>query len=91
MKPAEKPLTGQKNEWKDGEVGMSELWTVEFSLIMRDYGDCTPSIDGEMLVRGHDIFDVLEKAKDRLNTFGFDHVNIHGASRCGLEKKGETE
>ena len=67
---------------------MGELWTVEFSLTMINFDDCTPSVDGEMLVRGTDIFDVLEKAKNRLNTFGFDHVVIHGANLCGF-KKGE--
>lgn len=70
---------------------MSELWTVEFSLMMQDVGSSTPSIDGEMLVRGHDIFDVLEKAKDRLGKFNYDGIIIHGASRCGLEKKGVKE
>ena len=70
---------------------MSELWTVEFSLMMQDVGSSTPSVDGEMLVRGHDIFDVLEKAKDRLDKFNYDGVIIHGASRCGFEKKGAKE
>lgn len=70
---------------------MSELWTVEFSLMMQDVGSSTPSVDGEMLVRGHDIFDVLEKAKDRLGKFNYDGIIIHGASRCGFEKKGEKE
>ena len=71
---------------------MSELWTVEFSLMMEDVAESnTPSVDGEMLVRGHDIFDVLERAKDRLNKFGYDGFFIHGASRCGLEKKGAKE
>lgn len=90
--PAEKPLSGQKNEWKDGKVRMSELWTVEFSLTMRDVvGDNTPSIDGEIVVRGYDIFDVLDKARDRLSKFGYDGVVIHGANRSGFEKKGEKE
>lgn len=71
---------------------MSELWTVEFSLMMQNVAESsTPSVDGEMLVRGHDIFDVLEKARGRLSKFGYDGLIIHGASRCGLEKKGETE
>ena len=69
---------------------MSELWTVEFSLTMQDVAESsTPSVDGEMLVRGYDIFDVLEKAKNRLCKFNYDGVIIHGASRCGLGKKGE--
>lgn len=71
---------------------MSELWTVEFSLTMQDVvGSSTPSVDGEILVRGHDIFDVLEKARGRLSKFGYDGLVIHGASRCGLEKKGAKE
>ena len=72
---------------------MNELWAVEFSLMMRDViGNDTPSIDGEILVRGRDIFVVLEKAKNRLKTFGYDGLIIHGASRSDLEKtKGETE
>lgn len=70
---------------------MSELWTVEFSLMMKDLEICTPSVDGELLVRGTDIFDVLAKARERLNTFGFDHMTIHGANRCGFEKKGAKE
>lgn len=71
---------------------MSELWSVKFSLMMQDViGSSTPSVDGEMLVRGHDIFDVLEKARGRLSKFGYDGLIIHGASRCGLKKKGEKE
>lgn len=71
---------------------MDELWTVEFGLLMRDVVDSdTPSVDGEMLVRGYDIFDVLEKAKKRLEGFGYDGVIIHGASSCGFDKKGAKE
>ena len=71
---------------------MSELWTVEFSLTMQDVvGSNTPSVDGEMLVRGYDIFDVLEKANNRLGKFNSDGVIIHGASRYGFEKKGAKE
>lgn len=72
---------------------MSELWTVEFSLIMQDVTDSdTPSIDGEMLVRGRDIFEVLEKATNKLSAFGYDGQIIHGANRSNFEKtKGETE
>ena len=70
---------------------MDELWEVEFSLMMKLVEHCTPSLDGELLVRGTDIFDVLDKAKDKLNTFGFDFVTIHGANRCGLERKNEKE
>ena len=69
---------------------MNELCTVEFSLTMQDLiENCTPSVDGVIVVRGHDIFDVLEKADKRLKTFGYDSVIIHGASRDGFEKKGE--
>lgn len=71
---------------------MSELWTVKFSLTMQDViGSSTPSVDGEMLVRGYDIFDVLEKARGRLGKFGYDGLVIHGASSCGFEKKGAKE
>lgn len=71
---------------------MDELWTVEFSLLMRDVAKSdTPSVDGEMLVRGHVIFDVLEKAKQWLAGFGYDNVIIHDASRCGFDKKGRRE
>ena len=71
---------------------MSELWAVEFSLVMGEVlGNDIPSIDGEMVIRGTDIFDVLQKATDRLNTFGFNNVIIHGANRSGFEKKGEKE
>lgn len=71
---------------------MDELWTVEFNLLMRDIVKSdTPSVNGEMLVRGHDIFDVLEKAKKWLAGFGYDNVIIHGASRCGFDKKGRRE
>lgn len=64
---------------------MDELWTVEFSLTMIDFGCSTPGASGELFVRGTDIFDVLEKAKNRLAVFGFDHMNICGAKRCGQE------
>ena len=68
---------------------MKELWSVEFSLISRDVIESdTPSIDGEIVVRGCDIFDVLDKAEKRLKTFGYDGVIIHGANRSGFEKKG---
>lgn len=71
---------------------MNELWNVEFSLLMRDVVKSdTPSVDGEMLVRGLDIFDVLEKAKKRLAGFGYDNVIIHSASRFGFNKKGVKE
>lgn len=72
---------------------MDELWAVEFSLMMRDViSNDNPSIDGEILVRGRDIFDVLEKAKKKLSTFGYDCLVIHGASRSNFEKtKGETD
>lgn len=71
---------------------MKELWSVEFSLVMRDViENDTPSIDGEIVVRGYDIFDVLDKARDRLSKFGYDSVVIHGANRSGYEKKGEKE
>lgn len=69
---------------------MDELWAVEFNLSMRDIDSYTPSVDGEIVVRGTDIFDVLEKAKGRLNMFGFDYLVIHGANRCGFEKKGDN-
>ena len=65
-----------------------ELWTVEFNLMVNDLESFTPSIDGEMLVRGTDIFDVLEKARGRLSKFGFDQVTIHGANRSGFDRKG---
>ena len=69
---------------------MSELWSVEFSLVSRGVTESdTPSIDGEIVVRGYDIFDVLDKADKRLKTFGYDGVIIHGANRSGFEKKGE--
>ena len=71
---------------------MNELWTVEFSLMMQDIvGSSTPSVDGKMLVRGHDVFDVLEKANNRLGKFNYDSVIIHGAIRCISEKKGAKE
>ena len=72
---------------------MSELWSVEFSLVMDNIVDTdTPSVDGELVVRGTDIFDVLKKAKNRLHTFGYDHVIIHGATRSGFEHgKGAKE
>ena len=66
---------------------MSELWSVEFSLVMQDVVDSdTPSIDGEMLVRGRDIFEVLEKATNKLSSFGYDGFIIHGANRNNFEK-----
>ena len=71
------------------ESGMDELWTVEFCLTMQDIEDPTPSVDGELIVRGHDIFKVLDIAKARLGEFGFDHIVINCATRCGFEKKGE--
>lgn len=70
---------------------MDELWRVEFSLTMDSPEDVTPGIDGEILIRGSDIFDVLAKARKRLSTFGYDHVILHGANRSGYEKKGEKE
>lgn len=73
-------------------IKMNELWTVEFSLLMRDVTTSdTPSVDGEMLVWGHDVFDVLEKAKQRLAGFGYDNVVIHGTNRCGFDKEGRRE
>ena len=67
---------------------MSELWLVEFRLVMKDIKEtCTPCIDGEVVVRGYDIFDVLDKARSKLNTFGFDDVIIHS----GYNKKGAKE
>lgn len=72
---------------------MSELWLVEFSLVMKDITEktSTPGIDGEVIVRGYDIFDVLDKARSKLNTFGFDDVIIHSAHRGGYDKKGAKE
>ena len=70
-----------------------ELWTVEFSLSMNDIEKDVPNIDGEMLVRGNDIFDVLDKAEEQLKKFGFDHYVVHGANREGyiFRKKKEKE
>ena len=78
---------------KKGAIPLNELWAVEFSLMMQDVVvNDTPSIDGEILVRGNSIFNVLEKAKNKLRTFGYDRLIIHGASRSNFEKtKGETE
>ena len=67
-----------------------ELWSVEFNLCMNDVESSVPSIDGEMLVRGKDIFEVLEKAREQLKKFGFDHFAIHGADH-GLIRKGEMK
>lgn len=65
-----------------------ELWEVKFSLLMNDVGKDIPSVDGRMLVRGSNIFDILEKAQDRFKNFGFDYATIHGADH-GFKKKGE--
>ena len=65
-----------------------ELWVVKFSLFMNDVGKDVPSVRGDMLVRGSDIFKVLEEAQDRLKNFGFDQVVINGADH-GFKKKGE--
>lgn len=68
---------------------MNELWTVEFHLCMRDFNNDTPALDGELIVRGNDIFDVLDKAKNRLAELGFDYIEINRADRTDYEKKGE--
>ena len=64
------------------------LWVVKFSLFMNDVGKDVPSVRGDMLVRGSDIFKVLEEAQDRLKNFGFDQAVIDGADH-GFKKKGE--
>ena len=74
-----------------GDLIMDELWIVKFCLMMRDVGHCTPSLDGELFVRGADIFDVLDKAKNKLNTFGFDHVIVHGANCYSFKRNNEKE
>lgn len=57
---------------------MNELWwTVEFTLMMSNTEDLAPCIDGEMTIRGTDIFDVLDKASDRLKNFGYDRYVVH--------------
>jgi len=71
---------------------VGEFWTVEFSLLMQDViKSDTPSVDGEMLIRGSNIFEVLEKAKRRLFGFDYDRVIIHGAWRGVPGKKGVKE
>ena len=71
---------------------MGEFWTVEFSLLMQDViKSDTPSVDGEMLIRGSNIFEVLEKAKRRLFGFDYDRVIIHAVWRDGFEKGGSNQ
>ena len=70
---------------------MDELWEVEFHVSMENLGCPTPGLDGELIVRGTDIFDVLEKAKARISSFGFDHMTINCATRCGFELKKREE
>jgi hypothetical protein len=71
---------------------MKELWSVEFSLAMKDFVESdTPGIDGEILVKGDDIYEALEKARYRLNKLGYDDIIIHSAIRSGFEKKGTAK
>lgn len=70
---------------------MDELWEVEFHAAMKDCEHPTPGLDGELIVRGTDIFDVLEKAKAQISRFGFDHITINCATRYGFERETKGE
>lgn len=59
---------------------MKELWVVNFHGKMIDViNDPTPAIDGELVVRGNGIQNVIITAEQRLEMFGFDGVQILGA------------
>lgn len=58
---------------------MEELWLVNFHAEMNDLENSAPALDGKLRVNGTDIFDVLNKAKERISQFGFDRMVIHGA------------
>lgn len=67
---------------------MDDWWNVDFSLTACDVIDeCVPRIDGRMTVLGTDIFDVLEKAREKLKIFGFDNITLHGATRCDSKEE----
>lgn len=57
---------------------MSELWMVNFHAEMSDIEKDVPVLDGKLLVNGTDIFEVLEKARDKIKEFGFDRMVING-------------
>lgn len=60
---------------------MKKLWSVEFSLAMQNFVESDmPSIYGQLLVRGNDITDAIERAKYKLNKLGYDEAIIHGAN-----------
>ena len=58
---------------------LGSLWKVEFSVSMHDCEYACPIVEGSMMVWGKDIFTVLEKAREKIETFGYDVVVINGA------------
>lgn len=56
---------------------MGELWFVNFHAEMSDLEKDVPALDGKLVVRGTDIFEALEKARNRIKEFGFDRMVIN--------------
>ena len=67
-----------------------EMWAVDFSLEMEDVTEGCPVLTGTLCVWGHDIFNVLEKATEKLKSFGFDRIIITGAHDSKDDKKEEV-
>jgi hypothetical protein len=67
-----------------------KIWTIEFSLVRKEIGSQIPWIHGEMTVKGADISEAVETAKRKLETLGFDWIEILGANK-GLFRKEQKE
>lgn len=63
------------------------LWRVGFVAEMKNFEKICPVMIGELHVWGDNIFEVLEFAREKLNSFGFDKITINGAHK--LEKEVE--
>ena len=70
-------------------AAQEEIWAVDFSLEMEDITEGCPDLTGTLFVWGHDIFDVLEKAREKLKSFGFDRIVIKGARNAENREKEE--
>lgn len=58
-----------------------DYWAVDFSAEMNNYEADCPGINGILYVRATDIFDALEKARKRIESFGFDKFSIEKTLR----------
>ena len=65
-----------------------DYWSVSFQLIMDDItkSEC-PCITGDIVVRGKNIFEVLQTANIKLKSFGYDRTIIDKAKRNDMQNE----